>query len=66
MTTRFMTTTSQQLGSYLMDEPIGRSGLAMVHRGEHVPSGRAVVLKIIHRYFASESEVLKAFFGELV
>lgn len=61
-----MTTTGQRLGNYILGDPIGRSGLALVHRGEHAATGRPVMIKIIHRYFAADSEALQAFLQELV
>jgi serine/threonine-protein kinase len=53
-----------QVGSYRVLEPIGKGGMGMVFRAEHVKLPRRVALKVLHAELAADTEAVARFINE--
>lgn len=54
----------RQLDRYLLQEPIGSGGMAVVYRAVDTVLGREVAVKVMHPHLASREESRKRFFRE--
>ena len=54
----------RQCGSYRIVKLLGRGGMGAVYLGEHPAIGSKVAIKVLHRRFADDPEVLSRFFNE--
>lgn len=52
------------VGKYRLHEIVGRGGMGVVYRGEHVYIGREVAVKILHEGFGTRDEAVKRFLRE--
>jgi eukaryotic-like serine/threonine-protein kinase len=52
------------LGKYKLHEIIGRGGMGVVYRGEHVYIGKEVAVKILHDGYGGREESIKRFLRE--
>jgi serine/threonine-protein kinase len=52
------------LGKYKLHEIIGRGGMGVVYRGEHVYIGKEVAVKILHDGYGGRDESIKRFLRE--
>lgn len=52
------------VGKYRLHEIVGRGGMGVVYRGEHVYIGREVAVKILHEGFGGREEAVKRFLRE--
>jgi serine/threonine protein kinase len=52
------------LGKYRLHEIVGRGGMGVVYRAEHVYIGREVALKILHEGYGGREESVKRFLRE--
>jgi len=52
------------LGKYKLHEIIGRGGMGLVYRGEHVYIGKEVAVKILHDGYGGRDESIKRFLRE--
>src|SRR4051812_1076648 len=53
------------LGMYEAVRPLGEGGMGKVFLGRHRPSGRDVVIKVMHDHLAQNQKVRKSFEQEL-
>lgn len=49
------------IGAYEILEEIGKGGLGVVYRGQHVHLGRIVAIKLLHPYWTASSEFVSRF-----
>jgi tRNA A-37 threonylcarbamoyl transferase component Bud32 len=54
----------RQCGSYRIVKLLGRGGMGAVYLGEHPAIGSKVAIKVLHRRFADDPDVLSRFFNE--
>jgi hypothetical protein len=52
------------VGDYRLHERIGGGGMGSVHRGEHVATGRAVAIKLLHAELAENEELTQRLLQE--
>ncbi|MEA2698069.1 MAG: eukaryotic-like serine/threonine-protein kinase [Myxococcales bacterium] len=52
------------IGKYKLHELVGRGGMGVVYRGEHVYIGREVAVKILHEGYGGREESIKRFLRE--
>ena len=52
------------IGSYRIVEELGKGGMGMVYRAEHVQLGRPAALKMLLPQFSHESSIVQRFFNE--
>jgi serine/threonine-protein kinase len=52
------------LGKYKLHEIVGRGGMGVVYRGEHVYIGKEVAVKILHEGYGGRDESIKRFLRE--
>jgi serine/threonine-protein kinase len=52
------------VGKYRLHEIVGRGGMGVVYRAEHVYIGREVAVKILHEGFGGREEAIKRFLRE--
>jgi hypothetical protein len=52
------------LGSYRLDEVIGRGGMGIVYVATHVKLGRRVAIKVLRAEYNQDPDALRRFFGE--
>src|SRR6476659_10790410 len=52
------------VGKYRLHEIVGRGGMGVVYRGEHVYIGREVAVKILHEGYGGREESIKRFLRE--
>jgi serine/threonine protein kinase len=52
------------VGKYRLHEIVGRGGMGVVYRAEHVYIGREVAVKILHEGYGSREEAIKRFLRE--
>ena len=52
------------VGKYKLHEIVGRGGMGVVYRGEHVYIGKEVAVKILHEGFGGREESIKRFLRE--
>jgi serine/threonine protein kinase len=52
------------IGKYRLHEIVGRGGMGVVYRAEHVYIGREVALKILHEGYGGREESIKRFLRE--
>ena len=53
------------VGKYRLHEVVGRGGMGVVYRAEHVYIGREVAVKILHEGYGGREESIKRFLREL-
>ncbi|HEX6290692.1 MAG TPA: Stk1 family PASTA domain-containing Ser/Thr kinase [Herpetosiphonaceae bacterium] len=51
-------------GRYELISPLGQGGMATVYRGRDLRLGRAVAVKVLHNYYATDDEFLQRFAHE--
>ena len=56
--------TGSTVGKYRLHEIVGRGGMGVVYRAEHVYIGREVAVKILHEGFGGREESIKRFLRE--
>ncbi len=56
--------TGTTVGKYKLHEIIGRGGMGVVYRGEHVYIGKEVAVKILHDGYGGREESIKRFLRE--
>src|SRR3954462_142787 len=56
--------TGTTVGKYKLHEIIGRGGMGVVYRGEHVYIGKEVAVKILHEGYGGRDESIKRFLRE--
>jgi serine/threonine protein kinase len=56
--------TGSTVGKYKLHEIVGRGGMGVVYRGEHVYIGKEVAVKILHEGFGGREESIKRFLRE--
>ena len=56
--------TGRQIGDFIIEEPIGRGGMAVVYAARQRSVARQVALKIIDLQFENESDFLRRFSRE--
>jgi len=54
----------ERIGPYRILEPIGRGGMGVVYRGEHIYIGKEVAVKILHDGYGGREESIKRFLRE--
>jgi hypothetical protein len=52
------------IGNYRIVSEIGRGGMGMVYRGEHVQLGRPAAIKMLHPQLSAEASIVQRFFNE--
>ena len=52
------------MGKYKLHEIVGRGGMGVVYRGEHVYIGKEVAVKILHDGYGGREESIKRFLRE--
>src|SRR5258708_23048795 len=52
------------VGKYKLHELVGRGGMGVVYRGEHVYIGKEVAVKILHEGYGGREESIKRFLRE--
>ena len=52
------------VGKYKLHEIVGRGGMGVVYRGEHVYIGKEVAVKILHEGYGGRDESIKRFLRE--
>src|SRR5499425_1878467 len=52
------------VGKYRLHEIVGRGGMGVVYRGEHVYIGREVAVKILHEGYGGREDAIKRFLRE--
>src|SRR5580765_3871337 len=52
------------VGKYKLHEIVGRGGMGVVYRGEHVYIGREVAVKILHEGYGGREDAIKRFLRE--
>ncbi|HKA88811.1 MAG TPA: serine/threonine-protein kinase [Haliangiales bacterium] len=53
-----------QVGNYRILEEIGRGGMGVVYRGEHVLLGQTVAVKLLHPECSVRADIVNRFFNE--
>ena len=56
--------TGTTVGKYKLHEIVGRGGMGVVYRGEHVYIGKEVAVKILHEGYGGREESIKRFLRE--
>jgi serine/threonine protein kinase len=56
--------TGTTVGKYRLHEIVGRGGMGVVYRGEHVYIGKEVAVKILHEGYGGREESIKRFLRE--
>src|SRR5688500_1711222 len=56
--------TGTTVGKYKLHEIVGRGGMGVVYRGEHVYIGKEVAVKILHDGYGGREESIKRFLRE--
>ena len=56
--------TGTTVGKYKLREIVGRGGMGVVYRGEHVYIGKEVAVKILHEGYGGRDESIKRFLRE--
>src|SRR6266516_1770603 len=56
--------TGTTVGKYKLHEIVGRGGMGVVYRAEHVYIGKEVAVKILHEGFGGREESIKRFLRE--
>jgi serine/threonine-protein kinase len=56
--------TGTTVGKYKLHEIVGRGGMGVVYRGEHVYIGKEVAVKILHEGYGGRDESIKRFLRE--
>jgi serine/threonine protein kinase len=56
--------TGTTVGKYRLHEIVGRGGMGVVYRGEHVYIGKEVAVKILHEGYGGREEAIKRFLRE--
>jgi serine/threonine protein kinase len=59
-----LSATAHQIGRYRLEEPLGRGGMAVVHRGIDEELGRAVAVKQLAAHLAGDAELRARFLRE--
>ncbi|HEY8927128.1 MAG TPA: protein kinase, partial [Polyangia bacterium] len=52
------------VGKYRLHEIVGRGGMGVVYRAEHVYIGREVAVKILHEGYGAREDAIKRFLRE--
>ncbi|HEY0478524.1 MAG TPA: serine/threonine-protein kinase [Kofleriaceae bacterium] len=52
------------IGSYRIVSELGKGGMGMVYRAEHVQLGRPAALKMLHAPLSSDASIVQRFFNE--
>ena len=52
------------IGNYRIVSEIGKGGMGMVYRAEHVQLGRPAAIKMLHPQLSAEASIVQRFFNE--